>query len=203
VFKIDIFAMITSMNEIQNYITQQRQLGIADETIKSTLVAAGHNAEAIAAFFINDNSTPQSTTVTPQKKMHRIWNIAGASFLGGPLAGVYMISQNYRSVGRDREAKDILRNGSIFIAAVIFIAFVIIDIFDFNPFASLSFHWVVVAIYVEMHQKDILAQHKSQNGAFVSLFKTIIIGLTGAVALLTAAFVIGLLYEFTLGNFLG
>jgi hypothetical protein len=115
---------------------------------------------------------------TENCKLYSAKVIAGATFIGGPLAGGYMIGENFKALGRLSEGRTSLIIG-IVSTLIIFVGLFMVpeNILDKMPkhLIPLIYTGIVWGI-VEWKQGEVLKSHKEQGNTFYSSWRAAGIG---------------------------
>lgn len=169
------------MNEVLTYINNQKAAGFNDVQIKQELLSAGHQEAAVAEYF----SLSQQTEV----RLHRIQNIGAATFLGGPLAGIYLITQNYLQLKKVKKAK-IFALVSLSITFVIFVL-IVAKIISANTFLFFISLWAVA----EVLQGEQVKIHRHKGGSVHSIGKAIVVAFVALVSTFVVLITLILVYS--------
>jgi hypothetical protein len=144
------------------------------------------------------NMEEQITPINPnsfgEEVMYTERAISGSTFLGGPLAGMYLIAHNFKTMGKDTEAKYTWIIGLI--VTLIGVP-LIISITDRIIPESLSrmFHFLwLIPVYgvVKHYQEDAIGDHLFRGGKKGSAWKAAGIGLVAMIVLLLYIVVISI-----------
>ncbi len=106
------------------------------------------------------------------------WMVA-ATFIGGPLAGFYLLSVNFRNLGRPQFAKTVLLKG-ILISVVFFslIIFLPLEITDMIPKSFVPiFYSILMGIYADIRQGSDVRNHIKAGGKKHSGWKAAGVGI--------------------------
>lgn len=137
-----------------------------------------------------------STTPGSDTKLYSDKSITFATFLGGPLGGGYMISENFKALGKDDHAR-----WSLILAVMISLAIIMVllllpdDVVDSIPRQLFPIVYTAVAYFVvNKHQQKEIIHHREEGFPFYSGWRAAGIGLVSALIFLGAIFG---LYSFT------
>lgn len=121
--------------------------------------------------------------------------ISGSTFLGGPLAGIYLIAYNFRQIGKESAARHTWLIG---IPTIIILIPLLMSIPEHIISESISkyFHllWVIpVYIVVKIYQQKEIENHLASGGEKGSAWKATGIGFVSLVILLLYIFLLALI----------
>jgi len=171
------------MEKILDYIGQQRSVGQSDEQIKTSLSSAGHTSDMINTYF---TAIPNSFARDTNVKLHKVGNIAGAAFLSGPFAPIYMLFQNFKVLHREKEA-------NIFLVYSLLGTVVLFTVMSFLQQSLISAGMIVFVsswVLAEQLQGEAIKSHKALGGSFVSIWKTLLICLGSIVTVIVCVLVL-------------
>lgn len=105
-------------------------------------------------------SEVETVEVTP-KKVWSIGQIGALTFLGGPFAGTFLLSKNYRVFENPSAAKKILQLGALYTTLFfIIIALLPEALLEKLPNYSLPVVYIVILLqYAKKHQKALITEH--------------------------------------------
>jgi len=146
------------MDELKNYIRQQRASLLGDVKIKELLLAAGHQQEVIDEAMLKASSQD-----APAYKLYSQNAIFVGAFFAGILCVTYMMYKNYLALKRDHQAKVTLWVGSISFMLTI-IAILILNINENGYYIS-----ILAAMLAGILQKGEIDHHKKISGTFFSM----------------------------------
>ncbi len=132
-------------------------------------------------------------TVEKMNKIYAVGNIAGATFLGGPLAGTYMMYKNFKNFGDDDKAQKTLIIGSLYsltLIAVVLVPFLKNILGDLVPFLP-GINLTTALIAASFLQKEAIANHKANSGQFEPIWKSILIAISALVLFVLCAIAFG------------
>lgn len=127
---------------------------------------------------------------TAHLKFYSSKSIWGATFLGGPLAGAYMMSENYNALGETEKGLKSLLLG-IGATIILFTALFMLpeSVVDNIPRQLIPFvYTVIIWAIVDKKQGDVLKLHKEAGNKFYSGWRAAGIGLISCVLLLAGIF---------------
>lgn len=130
-------------------------------------------------------------TEVPVKKLYKEGSISIAAFLAGPLAGGYLMAENFRSLGKPVAARITIIGTIAFILLLLLIS--VFPIADKIPNILFSVLYALTASFItRKFQHSGIQQHLSLGGAMYSGSRVFLIGIICLV--LTIAILIGGLY---------
>ena len=137
-------------------------------------------------------TTPIDPSGCGERVLYTERAISGGTFLGGPLAGTYLIAHKFRAMGKETEARNSLVVGILATVMVTPLMLLIPDRFIPESLARmLHVLWLIPAYYVVKHyQGDDINRHLLSGGKKGSAWNAAGIGLVGAIVLLVYAFCI-------------
>lgn len=123
-------------------------------------------------------------------KLYSARAISGATFLGGPLAGSYLVSQNFKSLNKPETGRNALLIGIISTVALFAGLFMIPeDIIDTIPTQLIPlFYTGAIWGIVEWKQGEILKTHKENNNPFFSGWRAFAVGFISLLIILIGIF---------------
>lgn len=128
--------------------------------------------------------------LTRDIKLYSANAIAGATFLGGPLAAAYLIGENYKALDRRKAARNSVILGVVFM--ILLISFLLIipeEIMDKIPgFLIPLVYTGIVLLIVEKTHGVILKKHKSFENEFFSKWRSVGIGIISMIIYLVVIF---------------
>ncbi|PNQ73084.1 hypothetical protein C1T31_08830 [Hanstruepera neustonica] len=148
---------------------------------------------------MTDNAIlPETENLSEDIKLYSIRAIGGATFLGGPLAGGFMISENFRAINKPVQGRNALLMAILVAIAVFSMVFFVPEtILDKIPNVIIPSLYTVIGLgIVEWQMGDLLKNHKAANKPFYSGWRAAGIGLIS----LIITFAILLAGIFLLGN---
>jgi len=95
--------------------------------------------------------------------LNSTWQIASASFIGGPLAGFYLLHKNYNTLGQSSSAKLLLKLGVVFTSLLVFLA--IFAPKGFTGILLATIYSLLIKVYAEKKQSKYYSTH-IENGGF-------------------------------------
>ena len=137
-----------------------------------------------------NTTTTQDARAINENKLYSIKAIAGATFLGGPLAAGYMISENFKALHAPEKARTALILGIIFTLVLFGGLFMIPEhIIDRVPKQLIPIAYTAIILgIVEWKQGDDLKRHKENDAPFYSGWRAAGIGLISLVILFLGIF---------------
>lgn len=139
---------------------------------------------------LNDQNiykSPESDPGSQDTGVYRFYKLSGiglATFFGSPIAGGYLISRNYKVVGRDAEAKKAIIY-SVLGTLAMFAVITFIESFFTLPNTTYSVPQVMaVYLLARQYQGELLETHKTNNGQFFSNWRAFGISLVVILAIL-------------------
>ncbi len=133
-------------------------------------------------------------------KLYSTQVIVGATYLGGPFAAGYMISENYKALGKIKEGKISLVLGIIATILVMIVVFSIPEKI-INKIPNLLFPLIYSAIVwgiIELKLGKEIKNHQQENNPFYSNWRGFGVGLVSAIITIVGVF--GSLYIVDLNN---
>lgn len=133
------------------------------------------------------------------KKAYSVWSAPQtfiATFLGGPLAGCYLISGNYKAMNNPLFAKRALWGGVIGTAAL-FLARLILEAFFPNLFEQIppsviaATACIVVLSHADIYQKKPIKELRKAGSSRHSYFKLIPVIVLSILSMFALAFIYG------------
>jgi hypothetical protein len=126
---------------------------------------------------------------TPEFKLHDNKNIIIGTFLGGPLAGAFLMSENFKNLNQQHF---VVKTWAIAIAGLlVLIASAYIPIIEKIPNIFFSFLSImIVSFFVNKYQADYMQEHVTQKGLFYSRWRAVGFGIMGLAVTLVCIFVI-------------
>lgn len=135
-----------------------------------------------------------STTPGPDTKLYSDKSITFATFLGGPLGGGYMISENFKALGKEDQARwALILAVSLSLAIIMLLLLLPGDIVESMPRQLFPIAYTAVAyLVVNKHQQKAISHHREAGFPFYSGWRAAGIGLISGLIFLGAIF--GLYY---------
>jgi hypothetical protein len=126
------------------------------------------------------NKVFRKEEANPRARLHTQKNIVAATFLGGPLAGGYLISRNFRALGNDDAGEHSLLI-AIIAAVVIFgnLPFLLPEQFQLLSIPVVSA--AIVFYIVRSYQGQQIKEHLEKGNQKASLWKAVAVGLIALV----------------------
>jgi hypothetical protein len=139
-----------------------------------------------------DTFPTQGTVSAPTYKLYTPWQVFGATFLGGPLAGAWLIGSNDAALGHpENRSKALLWGG---IATVILLVLAIFILPEQTPRSLIPIVSCVVLMSLAKSQQGSLVEaHLAKGGNKGSVWQVIGIGLLGLVVTLAIGFALAFL----------
>ena len=128
------------------------------------------------------------------QSLNSTWQIASASFFGGPLAGFYLLHKNFNALGLLSSAKFFLKLGVVFTSLLVFLAI----------FAPKGFTGVLLAViyslliksYADKKQRKYYSTHIENGGLKASQWQWLLISIISITITFAVAISIALLLMF-------
>ena len=112
-------------------------------------------------------------------KLYKINQIFLATYLGGPVSGFYLMSTNLKNLGNAQSAKKALLIGVlssiVLFTGILFIPQAIIDVIPY--FLIPTIYTVIIALYAQGLQGEIIKEHLDKGGEIYSGWKVFGIGI--------------------------
>ncbi|WP_223034416.1 hypothetical protein [Hanstruepera marina] len=140
---------------------------------------------------MNENpQQPEIESPSEDIKLYSSRAISGATFLAGPLAGGYMVSENFKAINKPAEGRNALLIGILVTIAVFSVVFFVPqDILDKIPNILIPFAYTAIGMaLVEWQMGDLLKNHKEENKPFYSGWRAAGIGLISLIITFIALF---------------
>jgi hypothetical protein len=135
----------------------------------------------------------QNTEPAPLYKLYTLWQVVAATFLGGPIAGTWLLGANYASLGQPENRKKALLYGSI--ATVILLILVLFILPEGTPNSLIPVVSCVLMMSIAKSQQESLVNaHLARGGAKGSGWYVVGIGLVGLVITVAIGFVLVFLF---------
>lgn len=136
--------------------------------------------------------TPNSHQSFHSKKLYSEGWISAATYLGGPLGGLYMISKNFKQLNKEELASKTLRIGIIVTLVILpSILFLPEAFFELIPNSMIPLiYTTIVYFYMHTYQGKDIEAHFKNGGAKQSGWK--------AIGIAILSLIISLLYTFSL-----
>lgn len=130
------------------------------------------------------------TNPTRNVKLHSGKAMGLATFLGGPLAGTYMLFENFKALEKPREAQVALISGVTFTLLLFSVLFALPEeISERIPNQILpAVYTMILWGFIEHYQGETLKLHKEHGNAFFSRWRAAGIGLISLCVILTGVF---------------
>ncbi len=134
----------------------------------------------------------QETMSTPTYRLYTPWQVFGATFLGGPIAGAWLLGSNYVSLGQpDNRNKALLWGG---IATVILLILAIFILPEQTPRSLIPIISCTLLMSLAKSQQGSLVEaHLAKGGSKGSVWQVIGIGILGLVITLAIALALAFL----------
>ncbi|MEK7545102.1 MAG: hypothetical protein AAB551_03145 [Patescibacteria group bacterium] len=131
------------------------------------------------------------------KKLYTIGWISFASYLGGPLAGCYMLSKNFENFGKINEAEETLRIGTITTLLLFgLLAFIPESIMVHIPKHLIPvMYTIAIYAFTKKHQEKDIQTHLKNGGTKHSGWDAFWVSLVSFVASLAYALVLMFVLE--------
>jgi hypothetical protein len=123
--------------------------------------------------------------------LHSTWQITGASLIGGPLAGFYLLHKNFNVLGQSSSAKLSLNLGLVFAFLLVFAA-----IFAPENSSGIVFAGVycgLIKMYAEKTQGAYYSEHIENGGSKASQWQWFLTGIISMAIFFVVAFVVAFL----------
>jgi len=134
------------------------------------------------------------------KKIYKAQAIRVATFLGGPIVGGYLIAENFKAMGQERQSKVTWIATALFTVVILAIILFVPGVEKMRMLLPLLYSFVAYYL-VNYLQDDNIKNHLSEGGEEFGWGRVIIISLIGAAC--TAALFVGVIflaYSFNLIN---
>lgn len=130
-------------------------------------------------------------------KLNKEWAIFLAAIIGGPIAGAYLIGENYRNLGEPQKVK------WIWLLAIAFMAFLfLVDyIPGINQIPPLLYPVLVAGLtqlYVKKYQSAAIRQHIADGGNVYPISRSVIVGVISCILII--GLILGLYMVYTGGK---
>lgn len=140
--------------------------------------------------------------ISIEKKGYSVWSAPQtfiATFLGGPLAGCYLISDNYKALNNPQFAKRALWSGVIGTAALFLLRFILEAFFpnlfeQIPPSVIAATACVLVLSHADIYQKKPIKELRKAGSLRNSYFKLIPVILVSILSMFALAFIYGMLH---------
>jgi hypothetical protein len=141
----------------------------------------------------SQNTLPTQETVSaPTYKLYTPWQVFGATFLGGPIAGAWLIGSNYAALGYPEDRNKALLWGSV--ATVILLVLALFILPEQTPRSLIPVASCVGLMFLAKSQQGSLVEaHLAKGGNKGSIWQVIGIGLLGLVITLAIGFALAFL----------
>ncbi len=125
----------------------------------------------------------------PTQKLYTAQAIAIAAFLGGPLAGAYLMSLNYMLLGDEEAGQQTIKWGLAgFALLILLFVFMPAQIDEVVPDIVYTVAYTGLFYYLSKKlQGAYLAHHRQLRGRFMTRWRAVGVGLLGAVASIAVA----------------
>ncbi|GGP47119.1 hypothetical protein [Shewanella saliphila] len=123
--------------------------------------------------------------------LNSIWQITGASLLGGPFTGFYLMHKNFKVLGQSSSAKFSLNLGFIF-----GLLLVLVTIFapeNFNGIVFAGIYCGLIRIYAEKTQGENYSKHIENGGSKASQWQWFLTGIVSMLIFFVVAFLVAFL----------
>lgn len=167
------------MQDLVNYINQNRSVGVTDIETINALLGAGHSQTSI-----DEALCVASVPSVPAYNLYSQNAIYTGAFFGTILCAIYMMYKNYRAVKRFNQAKIVLVVGGFS-----FIVFFLLAL-NFDPGSVSLFTAILVALMSGILQKDITDHHKKYGGKFYSVSHVVAIIFASIIAAIVSVIII-------------
>jgi hypothetical protein len=134
----------------------------------------------------------QNTESAPTYKLYTPWQIFGATFLGGPIAGAWLLGSNYAALGHpENRNKALLWGGIVTIILLVLAIFVLPEQTPRTLIPVLS--CTLLMSLAKSQQGSLIEAHLAKGGNKGSIWQVIGIGLLGLVITLAIALALAFL----------
>lgn len=136
------------------------------------------------------NAAPHIIDNTKTLKMYSSKAMGIATFLGGPLAGAYMMGENFKAMGKPREGQISLVSGIVFTLLLFTFLFLAPEnVIDRVPQQLIpGIYTLIFYFLVDHYQGEALKQYKAEEKPFYSGWRAAGIGLLSAIISLSVVF---------------
>ncbi|MDD8058327.1 hypothetical protein [Shewanella metallivivens] len=123
--------------------------------------------------------------------LNSTWQITGASLIGGPLAGFYLLHKNFKVLGQSSSAKLSLNLGFTF--ALLLVLVVIFAPENFNGIVFAGIYCGLIRMYAEKIQGEHYSKYIENGGSKASHWQWFLTGIISLLIFLLVAFIVAFL----------
>jgi hypothetical protein len=138
---------------------------------------------------LNPYVAPTAVLATPYDaivdlpRLHSPHQVMGASWLGTPIAGCWLLAANYRALHQPQTAQTTLLVGALVTSALLGLAFVLPDWFP-NSVLPIAYSVAMLRVAKRL-QGETFDHHLASGGPKHSAWRAFLVGVTSLLALVT------------------
>jgi hypothetical protein len=124
----------------------------------------------------------------PDYKLYKDRAIYVGTFLGGPLAGGYLIAENFKKLGQPEKVKSTWMIAIAVAALLLVVVFLVPGFEKVPPYIIPIFYALAAQGLMKKYQLDALTAHVQKGGNVYSIWRAVLVGLIGCAILVGIVF---------------